>query len=64
MTPPNNEEVLEWARFLGVRWEAYAREKKLRGRRDGKHLRAFMAGGYAVLDAILEMEAKREEKKA
>jgi hypothetical protein len=57
--PLEDEEVWEWAAFLEDRWEAFAREKNLPCR-DGKALRAFMAGGYAVLEAILELEKKRD----
>ena len=31
--------------------------------KDGKHLKSFMAGGHAVLDAILKLDAQRGELK-
>ena len=60
MKPLNDHEVGEWADFLYDRWREYCLEKGVR-ERDGEHLNSFMAGGHAVLEAILKLEAKRGE---
>jgi hypothetical protein len=51
-------DVWEWADFLYDRWCEYCREKGVE-EKDGEHLNSFMAGGHAVLDAILKLDAKR-----
>ena len=58
MTPSSDrqEEVDSWANFLHARWSRYAEEQSLSEKAQRKQLSAFMAGGRAVLDAVLKFE--------
>lgn len=62
MIPSNKEggEVESWGRFLNVRWERYVKERKLSEKAQKKQLGAFMAGGQAVLDAVLKFQSSKK----
>jgi hypothetical protein len=63
MKAPDEEELKHWIAFINVRWARYAREHGWKGGKERKFLRVWMAGGYTLLDAILQMERGRECKK-
>lgn len=63
MKAPDEEELKHWIAFIEGQWVLYAREHGWKGGEERKFMRVWMAGGRSLLEAILQMERGREDKK-